>query len=322
MKLRLVELHAEDGQVRKIKAEKLSRNQEDFDGILYHQGLPYVLEIIKIEQISRHYDDPPAGHFGIEKMQELVARKYYQETLRHNVEFYVRGCNVCLASKTIRHKPYGNLQQLPVPTYCWKDLSMDFVMGLPQSADWRGNGYDQILVIVNWLMKMIYYELVQTTITALALAKVILNIVVRHHGLPDSIVSDRGSVFMSKFWSSLCYFLSIKRKLSTAFHPKTDGQTEWQNSTMEAYLRAFVNYKQNNWARLLPMVEFAYNNAKHASTQYTSFELNCEYYPCVSYKEDVDHRSRLKAADELTEELRNLIAACKENLQHAQELEK
>ena len=104
------------------------------------------------------------------------------------------------------------------------------------------------------------------TITAPALAEVILNIVVRYHGLPDSIVSDRGSVFMSKFWSSLCYFLSIKRKLSTAFHPKTDGQTEWQNSTMEAYLRAFVNYKQNNWARLLPMVEFAYNNAKHAST--------------------------------------------------------
>ena len=91
---------------------------------------------------------------------------------------------------------------------------------------------------------------------------------------------------------------------------------------MEAYLRAFVNYKQDNWARLLPMAEFAYNNAKHASTGYTPFELNCGYHPRVSYEEDVDPRSRSKAADELTEELRTLMAACRENLQHAQELQK
>ena len=99
-------------------------------------------------------------------------------------------------------------------------------MGLPQSADWRGNGYDSILVIVDRLTKMVHYEPVQTTITAPALAEVILNVVVRHHGLPDSIVSDCGSVFTSKFWSSFCYFLSIKRRLSTVFYPQTDGQTE------------------------------------------------------------------------------------------------
>ena len=91
---------------------------------------------------------------------------------------------------------------------------------------------------------------------------------------------------------------------------------------MEAYLRAFVNYEQDNWARLLPMAEFAYNNAKHASTGYTPFELNCGYHPRVSYEEDVDPRSRSKAADELTEELRTLMAAYRENLQHAQELQK
>ena len=140
--------------------------------------------------------------------------------------------------------------------------------------------------------------------------------------MPDSIVSDRGSVFMSKFWSSLCYFLSIKRRLSTAFYPQTDGQTERQNSTIEAYLRAFVNYKQDNWARLLPMAEFAYNNAKYASTEYTPFELNCKYHLRVFYKEDIDPRSRSKAADELTKELRNLMAACRKNLQYAQKLQK
>ena len=219
MRLRLVELQVEDGQARKIRAEKLGRNWEDSDGILHHQGLPYVPEIIRTELISRHHDDPLAGHFGIEKTRELVARKYYWETLRHDVEVYVRGCDICLASKAVRHKPYGNLQQLPVLTHRWKDLSIDFVTGLPQSADWRGDSYDLILVIVNRLTKMVYYEPVQTTITAPALAEVILNIIAWYHGLPNSIVSDRGSVFTSKFWSSLCYFLSIKQRLSTAFYP-------------------------------------------------------------------------------------------------------
>ena len=191
---------------------------------------------------------------------------------------------------------------------------MDFIIGLPRSADWRGDGYDSILVIVDWLTKIVYYEFVQTIITALALVEVILNVVVQYHSLPDSIVSNCGSVFTSKFWSSLCYFLSIRQKLSIAFYFQTNSQTEQRNSTMKAYLRAFINYEKNNWVRLLPMAEFAYNNVKYASTGYMPFEPNCEYYPCVSYKEDVDPRSKSKATDELNEKLRNLMVVCRKNL--------
>ena len=199
---------------------------------------------------------------------------------------------------------------------------MDFVTGLPVLTDWKGDSYDLILVIVNRLTKMVHYQPVQVTIDAPGLAEVILDVVVWHHGLPDSIVSDRGSVFTSKFWSSLCYFLGIKRRLSTAFHSQTDGQTERQNSTMEAYLRAFVNFEQNDWARLLPMAEFAYNNAKNASTGYIPFKLNCGYHPCVSYEEDIDPRSKSKLADDLASDLRELMAVCWENFQHAQDLQK
>ncbi len=103
---------------------------------------------------------------------------------------------------------------------------MDFVNGLPVSTNWKGETYDSILVIVNKLTKMVHYEPVKVTIDTPGLAEVIMEAVVRHHGLPDSIVSNRGSVFTSKFWSSLCYFLGLKRKLSTAFHPQIDGQTE------------------------------------------------------------------------------------------------
>ena len=139
---------------------------------------------------------------------------------------------------------------------------MDFVTGLPLSRDWKSNSYDSILVIIDRLTKMIHYEPVRVTIIAPGLAEDILDIVIRHHGLPDSIVTDRDSLFTAKFWLSLCYFFGIKRRLSTAFHPQMDGQSEGQNSAMEAYLRAFVNFKQNDWTRLLPMAEFAYNNAK------------------------------------------------------------
>ncbi len=135
---------------------------------------------------------------------------------------------------------------MPVLTHRWKDLSIDFVTGLPISADWKGDSYDSILVIVDWLTKMVYYEPVKVTINAPGLAEVITDVIVHHHGVLELIVTDRGLLFTSKFWSSLCYFLGIKKKLSTTFHPQTDGQTERQNSTMEVYLRAFVNWEQDD----------------------------------------------------------------------------
>ena len=133
-RLRLQELQAEDEQARKTRAG-YSEGWDDIDGVLHHQGLPYVPEIIWTELISRYHDDPLASHFSIEKTRELVAQKYYWPTLCRDVKDYVRGCDVCLASKAVRHKPYGDLQSLPVPTHRWKDLSIDFVTGLPISTD-------------------------------------------------------------------------------------------------------------------------------------------------------------------------------------------
>ena len=138
---------------------------------------------------------------------------------------------------------------------------------------------------------MIYYEPVKIFINAPALEKVIIKIVVRHHGLPDLIVTNWGSLFTSKFWSLLCYFLGIKQRLFIAFYPQTNGQTKRQNKIMKAYLQAFVNFKQNNSARLFLMVEFAYNNAKNVSTGHTSFELNCKYHSCIIYEKNLDLRS-------------------------------
>ena len=167
---------------------------------------------------------------------------------------------------------------------------------------------------------MVYYEPVKVTINALGLAKVIINIVMQHHGLPDSIISNCKAIFISKFLFSLCYILGIKRRLSTAFHFQTNGQTEQQNNTMEEYLQVFVKFEQNHQARLLPMAKFAYNNAKNASTGHMPFKLNCSYHSQMLFEEDVDPRSKLMLASELLSELQKLMSVCRKNLFHAEKL--
>ena len=127
---------------------------------------------------------------------------------------------------------------------------------------------------------------------------------------------------MSKFWFSLYYFLKIKRRLSTAFYPQTNGQTKMQNSTMEAYLRVFINSEQNNWVCFLLMAKFAYNNAKNASTGHMPFELNCSYHLRVFFEDDVSFFSRSRFANKLAKELRELIDICWQNLLNTQKLQK
>lgn len=167
-------------------------------------------EIIKTEIISQYHNNPLARPFEIDKTRKLVTRKYYWKTLCQNLNSYIKGYDVYLALKAVRHKPYGDLQLLPIPTYQWKDLSIDFVTGLPISTDWKNDGYDSILVIVDWLIKMVHYELIKVIIDVAGLKEVILDVVVRHYGLPDLIVTNRGLLFTLNFWPLLCYFLRIK----------------------------------------------------------------------------------------------------------------
>ena len=224
MKLQLSELQKNDKETKLLRGSAgFSEDWKHNKRVLKYWGLSYVLEIICSEVISRHYNDLLAWHFGIDKRKELVGRKYYWPSLKKDVKAYIQECDICLASKAVRHKLYRDLQSLFVPTHQWKNLSMDFVIGLPLSADWKGDSYNFILVNVNRLIKMVYYKLVKVTINALGLAEVIIDMVVQNHGLSNSIISDQRAIFTSKFLSSLCYFLGFKRKLSTAFYPQTNG---------------------------------------------------------------------------------------------------
>ena len=183
-------------------------------------------KIVCSELISRQHNDPLTGHFRVNKTKELISRKYYWPSLRKDIKFYVKEYDVCLTSKAVKHKLYSNLWSLLVLTHRWKDLSIDFVTRLPISTEWKDDNYDSILVIIDRLTKMIHYKPVKITINALELAKVIIDVVMQYHSLLNSIISDHGVIFISQFWSLVCYFLGIKRRLSIAFHPQTNGLLE------------------------------------------------------------------------------------------------
>ena len=243
MQLRLQKLQKTDSETQELRTKD---GYQNINRVLHYQGLRFMPNAICIKLINRHHNDSLADYFGIDNIRELLAKTYFWPTLWHNVEIYVKDCNWCLALKAIRHKPYNDLQSLPVLTHCWKDLLIDFVTGLPISFNWKRDSYNSFLVIVNWLTKMVHYKPVKITFNAPSLAKVIIYVIVWHYRLPNSIVTNRDLVFTSKPWSSLFYFFGIKQRLSIAFLPQTDGQTKRHNSIIEVYLRAFVNFEQNN----------------------------------------------------------------------------
>lgn len=165
--------------VQKIRKQGLKNGlKKDANKVLNQENLPYVLDVLQIKLISRNYNDLLADHFGINKMQKLIIQKYYRPTFWANLEIYIKCCDICLSSKAMKHKPYNDLQLLLILTQWWKDLLIDFVTGLSISTNWKRDNYNLILVIVDWLTKMINYKSIKMTIDALGLLKVIQNLVV------------------------------------------------------------------------------------------------------------------------------------------------
>jgi transposase InsO family protein len=221
---------------------------------------------LRLRLVQDHHETPAAGHPGRSKTLELLKRTYFWPKMQQFVDRFVKNCHTCQRSRTSRHAPFGILRPLPIPDRPWQDIAMDFVTGLPWSE-----GCDAIWVVIDRLTKGRHLVPCLSTVDAKDLADLFLQHVFRLHGIPESIVSDRGPQFAAAFWGRLCDRLGIDRKLSTAFHPETDGQTERANSVMEQYLRAHVSYLQDDWAKWLPLAEFAANNQASESTGVSPF---------------------------------------------------
>jgi len=233
------------------------------------------------EEMIRSYHSAIAhGHQGVSKTLERLTRNYWFPSMRRKVERVIKDCIPCNLNKPTRHKPYGLLQPLQPPNAPWESVSLDFIVKLPESIEpGSGRKCDSILVIVERLTKFAYFLPISESIKAEELAYEILRTVVSRHGMPKTWISDRDKLFTSKFWNTLLAQLGSKSKLSTSFHPQTDGQTERTNQTLEQHLRMYINHEQSNWVELLPTAQFAYNSSKSEATGYTPFFANYGYEP-------------------------------------------
>jgi hypothetical protein len=293
----VVEIDSADNVLARPRRESLCQTEqerggwrEDSTGLLRFDGRVYVPDdaAVRAEILTINHDDPIAGHFGVAKTLELVRRKYFWPGLKRDIQKWVKTCKVCQRATTKRHRPYGILVPLDRPDRPWSQISIDFITSLPPSR-FEGHTYDSILVVVDRYTKMARYIPCQKTITAPQLAELFVNRIVKDFGTPDGIVSDRGTHFTSKFWASLCFYLKVRRRLSTAFHPQSDGQTEVQNQTLEHYLRVYGTYRQDDWSSKLALAEFTYNNSTHSTTGVSPFRAMYGYNPeiCVNVEDDV-----------------------------------
>jgi hypothetical protein len=181
-------------------------------------------------------------------------------------------------------------------------------------------GYAKILVIVDQLTKMAIYLPCWKDIDSPELAWLFFEHVICKHGIPDNIVTDRGTQFTSRFSIRVCSHLCTDHWLSTVFHPQTDGQTERLNQMKQQYLRAFCNYEHDNWVELLPLAEFAYNNTIHVSTRMTPFWANYHNHPVMQFKAPKQPSSLNSEiqADTFAAGLEETHKTLRKNLQEAQ----
>ena len=257
---------------------------EERDGSLYFREKKYVpnSDSLRLRIIQLAHDSTAGGHPGRAKCYELVSRVYWWPNIYKYVQRFVRNCHVCSRAKPSRQCLQGWLRPLPIPERRWRDVSMDYVGPLPPST-FMGVTYRYVLVFVDRLTKM--RHLVPTaTMEVEEATQAFYAYVWKLHGLPESFVSDRGTQFTSDVWEHLCQMLKIDAKLSTAHHPQTDGQTERLNAIMEHYLRAFVNYMQDDWAKWIPGAKFSANNSPSATTVASPFLANSGQNPRLGFE--------------------------------------
>ena len=193
-----------------------------------------------------------------------------------DIEAFCRSCGKCQTNKTDTQKPQGFLHSLPILDKLWQSVGMDFMGPLPQS---QGNDY--LLVIIDQLMLQVHLVSTMMQVTAKEVAWLFLKEVMKLHGVPESIVLDCDTKFMSTFWHELHRLMGTKLLMSTVFHPQTDGTTEWANHSVGQILRMIINDDQKNWADKCPMVEFVLNSSVSTTTKFALFELNQGYMPQI-----------------------------------------
>jgi hypothetical protein len=244
---------------------------------LRYKGRLYLSKQSKLKSmvLSKLHATPTAGHSGFTKTYDWVKCSFFWDGMKHDVRNFVAECYVCQRNKGEIVKSSSTLQPLPIPPVIWRDISMDFFVGLPRYA---------------------HFCALQCPFTTSTVAQLFMDQVFKFHGMSHSIVSDRDPTFTSNFWQELFKLQGTQLHLSTTYYPQTDGQTKFVNKCLEIYLRCFSSKRKNQWAQWLPLVECWYNTLYNTTTHMTLFEaiygqnppLVLSYFPGVSKVQDVD----------------------------------
>ncbi|MCQ8063987.1 hypothetical protein NP303_24795, partial [Salmonella enterica] len=274
LKERIITAQKEDPWVKALyqqKAEgKIPELNQEEDGGLYFKNRIVVPEDESLRKLilEEAHSSKFSIHPGTNKMYQDLKQRFWWAKMKPEIARYVSECDTCQRVKPILQKSAGLLQPSEIPVWKWEDISMDFIVGLPTTS----KGYDSIWVIVDRLTKSAHFIPVKTTYPVSTYAKLYIARIVSLHGVPKTIISDRGSQFVSRFWEQLQKDMGTTLIRSSAYHPQTGGQTERVNQILEDMLRACVLTFSKLWDECLPLAEFSYNNSYQASIKMAPFE--------------------------------------------------
>ena len=213
------------------------------------------------------------AHLGATKTLDYLKELVWWKDMVTDTKAFCETCNTCKMSKPSNQKPYGLLNPLAIPSYPWESIGMDFVGPLPESRN-RDGQYGSITVVICLLTTMVHLIPSRINYNASQLAVLVFENIYKIHGLPQNIISDRDVLFTSTFWSRLHRLVGTKLRMSSAYHPQSDGSTKRANRTITQMLRQCIQPDQKDWVSRLPAIEFAINCARSESTGFAPFFLN------------------------------------------------
>jgi transposase InsO family protein len=280
----------------RVLAEKRERDFSLKEDLLFYKDLLVVPDVdnLRTEIIREAHTPISSAHPSPRKTIKILRTRYFWRTMRKDVTQYIANCHECRRAHRPKGKTPGLLHSLPVPQYRWQHICVDF-KSFPADKD----GYNNIAVFIDRLGREAISIPCTNEVTARGLAELFYVHIYRHYNVPESIVSDRGRQFISAFWNAFCSLIGTKVKLSTAYHPETDNQTEIMNQYIDERLRPYVDHYQDNWASMLPAMDNAQLTLPHSSLGVSLYELGHGVVPRKSFdwKEPAEPRT---ARDELS----------------------
>mmetsp|Transcript_5973 Transcript_5973/g.7268 ORF Transcript_5973/g.7268 Transcript_5973/m.7268 type:complete len:1243 (-) Transcript_5973:294-4022(-) len=264
--------------------------------------------------ILKHHNPPEEGHFGTYKTYYALADAFYWPKMFKDVIRFVNSCLTCQQSKSLTQRTQNLLQPLPIPEDRWTSVSMDFITGLPPTTQ----GCDSIMVIVDRFTKVAHFVPTIKGITGEQAAKLFIDNVIRLHGLPQEIISDKDLTFLSSFWKTIQSSFGTELKFSTTNHPETDGQTERVNAIVNRLLRSYAANEHVAWQDYISTLEFAYNSSHQTSIQTTPFMADLGRLPRIPNAEEIIDQLYSSKAHELAIKLKAIYTRTQDLIMEAQ----